>query len=105
MAFVGNPVGYLKFDMACASNEISWTKYLCLLIEVYIARLQWIFLILSVHPFLKQEILEKFEFFPIKCRIQRASAIFHYKDPAREQNKGLFKTKVGQLHKHLYVSL
>jgi hypothetical protein len=31
-----------------------------------------------------QEILEKFEFFPIKCRIQRALEIFQINDKGRE---------------------
>jgi hypothetical protein len=41
-----------------------------------------------------QDILEKFEFFPIKCRIQRAEAIFQANTRKRERESSSFKTKV-----------
>ena len=51
-----------------------------------------------------QDILEKFEFFPIKCRVQRAFEIFK----AQQEGKGrdietCFKTKVHWHALHLYV--
>jgi hypothetical protein len=41
-----------------------------------------------------QEILEKFEFFPIKCRIQRAAALFQMNEEIRLRNRHMFKSKV-----------
>jgi hypothetical protein len=41
-----------------------------------------------------QEILEKFEFFPIKCRIQRAMEVFEISKQEGSPGGTRFKTKV-----------
>jgi hypothetical protein len=41
-----------------------------------------------------QEILEKFEFFPIKCRVQRAMEVFEMRQQSKNTSRSQFKTKV-----------
>ena len=41
-----------------------------------------------------QEILEKFEFFPIKCRVQQAAEAYMRKSASGQLQEKLFKTKV-----------
>jgi hypothetical protein len=45
-----------------------------------------------------QDVLEKFEFFPVKCRIQRASEVFAKvtERKQKEQNGRPLKAKVNQ---------
>jgi hypothetical protein len=52
---------------------------------LFIALLKW------------QEILEKFEFFPIKCRVQRALEIFKAWQEERKDDGVCFSTKVLEL--------
>ena len=44
------------------------------------------------HTFIWQEIMEKFEFFPIKCRVQRATEVF--KRNTQEHKHKLLNLKV-----------
>jgi hypothetical protein len=65
-----------------------------------------IVMLFRVHAY-PQEILEKFEFFPIKCRIQRASELYKKGLEINEQLKvkRTFKTKVAHsasLLPHIY---
>ncbi len=54
-----------------------------------------------------QDILEKFEFFPIKCLIQRATDIYRTVLQKNEQMKDMrpFKTKVGSMFVSLHDDL
>jgi hypothetical protein len=41
-----------------------------------------------------QEILEKFEFFPVKCRIQRALEVFQMSGKGKENSKSSSSTQM-----------